>query len=310
MRLLSAAPFAVLLLTLGGCSSDGSDGDSEVPADPTALASELVGRWRLSGYTLDDGTPKTVPDEVDVGASFSPDGLLAVQHDVCKDYEISYRLDNAVLTTMDLVEDLGDECDAEYADPDSNERSNLLGLALLNTQTMVAVSDDDVLSVTTGTNEVLVFERFDGAASVPTSGADPDVGLLGRPWQLSQYTAPDGTLQNVLPEAVFQFQLEPDSLRANAFDVCVDQNGSYELGDGFVVIRLDGPTDGIACSPDDFEPVRQVDEARTILDGDRDESGMIGVPLTYAVEGDTLTLSAADGRQLVFVEVDELEQQP
>ena len=97
----------VLLLILSACSSDGSDSSPEVPADPTALSSELVGRWRLSGYTLDDGTSKTVPDGVDVGASFSPEGLLAVQHDECDDYEISYRLDNGVLTTMNLVEDFG-----------------------------------------------------------------------------------------------------------------------------------------------------------------------------------------------------------
>lgn len=153
------------------------------------------------------------------------------------------------------------------------------------------------------------FERIDSDAvefgEVPNGAR----ALLDRPWQLSRYTAPDGTLRDVLPSAVFQFRLEPGSSRADAFDLCVDQNGSYELGDGFVVIRLDGPTDGLACSPDDPGAERQVNEARTILDGDRDGSGTIGVPLTYAVEGDTLTLSAADDRQLVFVEVDELEQQ-
>ena len=138
----------------------------------------------------------------------------------------------------------------------------------------------------------------------------PDArAMVGRPWQLARYTAPDGTLQDVLPEAVFQFRLEPDSSRAEAFDLCVDQNGSYEFDDdGFVVIRLDGPVDGEFCAPDNPEARRQVREARMILDGD----GPSGTPLMYVVEGDRLTLSVEGGRgigRLMFVGVDELMQQ-
>ena len=40
MRLRPAAPFAVLLLILGGCSSDGSHGDPEAPDDGSELVSE------------------------------------------------------------------------------------------------------------------------------------------------------------------------------------------------------------------------------------------------------------------------------
>ena len=395
MRLRPAAPFAVLLLVLVGCSPDGNDSDSgtlddgfevvsETPSEveepevepevSTVPGSEFTGRWKLIGYSLDDGTSRTVPDSASAQIAFGANEVLDVTADYCESFQVPYTVNDGVLTTTESITPEGlPMCDAIDGDDDSLERSALMYRALLNTQTMVAVSDDDVLTVTTGTNEVLLFDRvvdpspvvgqwmlrsysesedgigtevdledrdsgvvlnlgpdgrswlsfncggLEGFYSLddevlsfsmsdalvdglcpPRNGTDeatvrlllrtfgdgrlatgvadgvltlatpedsspsasaafefvalefgPDAkALVDRPWQLTRYIAPDGTLQDVLPEAVFQFRLEPDSSRAEAFDLCVDQDGSYEFGDGFVVIRLDGPVDGVFCAPD------------------------------------------------------------
>lgn len=93
-----------------------------------------------------------------VGFDASSGDTLGVQNDVCDSYTVSYDLDNGILTTTDPV--FPDKsCDGMYADEDNTERSELLGRALLDTQTMIEVSDDDVLTVTTGQNETLTFKR-------------------------------------------------------------------------------------------------------------------------------------------------------
>ena len=141
MRLCPAAPFVVLLLTiLSGCSSDGNDGDSETlddgsevvsenpelpateePTDPTTLASELIGRWRLSGYTLDDGTSKTVPDDSEVGIEIRSTGTLSVN--LCPDFTVSYDVSDGILTTADAV--FSDPGCAPFPDVDADERNGL-----------------------------------------------------------------------------------------------------------------------------------------------------------------------------------------
>ena len=146
--------FVVSLFVIG-CNSS-SDNHSTADTD-----SEFVGRWILSDYTLDDGTMKSVPnsiqDEGAIGISASSIETISVQHGLCENYQISYRLDNDVLTTLDPVfPDAG--CAALYDDADNDERSELLARTFLNSQTLIAVSAN-LLTVTTITNEKLSFER-------------------------------------------------------------------------------------------------------------------------------------------------------
>ena len=99
MRLRLVTSIAVLLLTLSGCSSDGGDSDSEVldddseivsdtpsevaagppevegPTEQSVPDSELIGTWPLRGYTLDDGTARTVPDTASAEIEFRTTAL-------------------------------------------------------------------------------------------------------------------------------------------------------------------------------------------------------------------------------------------
>ena len=143
------------------------------------------------------------------------------------------------------------------------------------------------------------------------TGQPPNsTGLAGPVWELARYTGPDGTLRDVLPATMFQFRLIPGSSAAGSFNQCVTQGGSYELGgDGFVSVRFDGPTDDVVCEPfDDAEFDAQSRAFRSILEGSLPgEGSRTGTPLMYDVDGDTLELSAPDGRQLEFTEVDQFD---
>jgi hypothetical protein len=123
--------------------------------------SEFEGVWVLTSYTLDDGTMKSVPESIQdgggIGIAVSSNGTFGVQHGLCESYQISYRLNNDVLTTSDPVfpEIV---CAGFHADTDNAERSELLRRTFLNTQTIIAVSIN-LLTVTTVQNETLIFER-------------------------------------------------------------------------------------------------------------------------------------------------------
>jgi len=132
----------IMLLVSAGCSSDNAD-------------SEFVGDWNLTAYELDDGTLRSVPRGLNVGIEIRPDGTLGVQHDLCGSYETSYELDNEILTTTDPVFPES-SCDGLY---ENTERSELVKRVFLDSQTMVEVSEDHVLTVTTGQNETVMFDR-------------------------------------------------------------------------------------------------------------------------------------------------------
>jgi len=132
-----------------------------VEVEPASNNDEFEGRWVLTGYTLDDGTEKSVPDDIQnegaIGILVSSNAILGVQHALCGSYQITYQLDNGVLTTFDPVSpEFG--CDAFFADPDNAERSDLLRRTFLNSQTMITLSDNSLV-VSTVQNELLLFER-------------------------------------------------------------------------------------------------------------------------------------------------------
>ena len=190
---------SVLLLISIGCSSESTD-------------SEFVGDWSLTGYELDDGTQRVVSRDLDVGIEIRPDGTLGVQHDLCASYEAAYSLDNAILATTDPVfPDVS--CDGFYDDVDGAERSELLRRAFLDSQTMVAVSADDVLTVTTGRNETLMFERAAELSAGRTRFEELVTGDLGLP---DDQTFPRPRLQ------VLRDQGSLDSLYSRLTSGCTD----------------------------------------------------------------------------------------
>jgi len=148
MCLRSFASILALLMILAGCSSDESE-----------ERSDLVGRWKLNSYTLDDGSSKTVPDSATARIEIRDNGIISVAY-LCGGYEASYTIADTILSTRDAVFPEA-TCDGVEGGADALERNQLLERVLLNTQTTAVVSDNDVLTVTAGSNEVLVFERAD-----------------------------------------------------------------------------------------------------------------------------------------------------
>jgi len=101
--------------------------------------------------------PADIQNEGGVGIAVPSIDTLGVSHGLCESYQITYRLDNDVLTTSNPVFP-SNNCAAFYADVDNTERSELMARAFLNTQTLVVLSND-VLTVTTVQNETLEFSR-------------------------------------------------------------------------------------------------------------------------------------------------------
>lgn len=136
-----------------------------------------------------------------------------------------------------------------------------------------------------------------------------DALIVGRAWDLSAYTALDGSLVDVIPETHYQFILDPSSSSLTGFLECVNTNGSYELGDGFVRIRF-GTRDGVLCDvtsdPGHLDQVRSIN---SILSSQSEEDGT-DTPLMWLVDVQgNLLLSTPDGRQLIWTEVETLMQQ-
>ena len=321
MRLHLLAP-AVLLLILSGCSSDGND-DSDDPGDgavlapgsppvteespmPAAPGQALVGRWTLRGYALDDGISRTVPDEVAVGIDVRSDATLEVQHDLCGSYEVTYLVDDGILTTTDAVfPDVA--CAGEYADPDASGRGALLERALLNTQTMVAVSEDgsgaDTLTVTTGNNEVLAFGRAPGSVGTSTSGGDPDVALdvalLERTvWLLASRRTVDGLVvptEGDLRSITLEF--DPEDVDGSGLSFL---SGNLECNGYSRDYELSGATleAGAASVSDDVCDGSTASSAAPFFV----DTFLLGRTFTIGTANGELTVDAADGRRLTFVD--------
>lgn len=161
--------FAVMLV-VSACSNSSTinnpDSVDPVRDEPIPTPDEEVtsvgfeGFWVLAGYTLDDGTMKSVPASIQVSLLISSNDTIEVQYDACDSYQISYQLDNDVLTTSNPVDPEGGSCAAIYDDDDNSERSELMRLAFLNTQTLIAISMNS-FTVTTVQNEILIFDRSD-----------------------------------------------------------------------------------------------------------------------------------------------------
>lgn len=133
---------------------------------------------------------------------------------------------------------------------------------------------------------------------------DPqNIGLLGTVWELSHYTADTGSVVAVAEETKYQVFLAVASSDVRAFIGCKNYSDSYyELNDGYLTIRLGASNDG-ECITDSAEFATQ-----TIAIGSLLEGGGTGesVPLMYSVFDGQLTLEAADGRVLEFIQVAEL----
>ena len=297
MRLRPVAPIATLLQILNGCSSGGSDGDpealddgseigSENPSeveDPTAPAvpgSELTGTWSLRSYTLDDGTTGTVPAVASAEIEFRGDGILRVTTDACDGFEVPYTVSNSILTTAEsIAPEQEATCGATDDDAGVLDRGALLTRALLDTQTMVAVSDD-VLTVATGSNEVLVFERLAEAATVTEA-------LAGFEWRLDAASTGDGTMRPLYGDPG-RARFEGDGGQFRLVLPCRGWTGTWSVPDSVLTIDAE-PIIGATCSSVaavSAPVLRVVDTAVT------------GVPLTVELDDDSLVLTLPTNERL------------
>ena len=190
MRLRPVAPFAVLLLILGGCSSDESDGDPETLDDDSEITSGNVPEpdappdreptaepgidlpildieWRLTAYRTSGG------DDVTLAYATSPYRLrLASDGSVPSPFRVSldcgaaygdYRLDGSELTTID-VSDASEAfgCDGEQlGDP----RTDAFVLDLfVGTRSLSADVSDGVLMLASASGAQARFRPHDGDA--------------------------------------------------------------------------------------------------------------------------------------------------
>ena len=313
MHLRPLAPFAVLLLTLlGGCSSDGTDGDPEAlddgpeiasenpsdigePVSPAVSDSELLGFWELTDYTLDDGTSKTVPETVFVWINFRSSDTLRVTYSACDSVDATYRLDNGVLTTTDSMPPPGNVgCAGQYDDVDDPERSGLMRRALLDTQTMVAMSDDDVLTVTTGNNEVLVFDRV--AETTPASEMGADLPIVDVEWELIDYRTSEGEDVPATFSPPYSVRFSDNEARhpfQASFPTCGRLEGDYLLdGSELTMVDVGDVSAVISC---DSTPSGD-DRTDTFL-----ADLFVGTQsLSADITGDVLTLMSASGARARF----------
>ena len=136
-------------------------------------------------------------------------------------------------------------------------------------------------------------------ANINTSSPDAE-SLVDRAWDLRRYTAGDGSLVDVNSETKYQIFMEGSSSNLNGFIGCVSTDGSYEIRDGYVTVEL-GDRDAQVCITDQPEHVEQSSTVEGLLNGN--------VPLIYITTDEALTLTTAGGRELVFAEIAEIEQQ-
>ena len=127
--------------------------------------------------------------------------------------------------------------------------------------------------------------------------------LVGIAWEISHYTANTGIVTVVSEETKYQIRMAVASFDLEAFIGCVNfSNSYYELNDGYLKLRL-GASNDESCNTDSFEFAAQSVAIFGLLQGGGSGESL---PLMYSVIDDQLTLEAADGRLLRFIQVAEL----
>ncbi|QYG94529.1 META domain-containing protein [Iamia sp. SCSIO 61187] len=260
MRTLAVLALATVLL-VAGCGDDGEDvGTSDGP--PSGRDDPLAGRTFLSepGADLVTGTRLRLTFD---------GGQLGLQAG-CNQLSGGYRLDGD--TTL-VVEPLGGTemgCDPALMDQDAR-------LAELFAAPVPFVLEGDTLTVEPGgATFVLVDEQ----------SASPDAALVGPGWTLD--TLVEGDIASSVPAGV-------------TATIAFDADGAFQIETGC------NAGEGTYAAPD--EGTIAVEEVAVELAGCDDERGtveeaVLGVlhsgVLTVSIDGDRLTLTAADGTGLGF----------
>ena len=204
--------------------------------------------------------------------------------DACDGFQVPWTITDSILTTAETTAELiapeqEATCGATDDDAGVLERGALLTRALLDTQTMVAVSDD-VLTVATGSNEVLVFERLAEAATVAEA-------LAGFEWRLDAASTGDGTMRPLYGDPG-RARFEEDRGQFRLVPPCRGWTGTWSVPDSVLTIDAE-PNIGAACSSVAAVPAPVAQVIATAV---------TGTPLTAELDDDSLVLALPTNERL------------
>ncbi len=133
-----------------------------------------------------------------------------------------------------------------------------------------------------------------------------DQSILDIAWDLRQFPAIDGSEKIVPAETKYQILLDSATQVLTGFVGCVNTLGSYQLTDS-VLLAILGASDDQECITD----IEEFGGNTAIIVGmlGTQPNGENYLPLMVNRQNDILTLTAADGRALVFERISELAQQ-
>lgn len=133
-----------------------------------------------------------------------------------------------------------------------------------------------------------------------TSNNTESTSILERRWNLVLYTGLDGNESELIPSTARVFETRGDELIGSVN--CNNSNsGTYQQNENSIILTF-GPATEIDCG---FEGDQFRDQERSLDDLFRGqgEDNTDSRELMIDLMGDTLTLTAADGRRLVFREI-------
>jgi len=339
--MIKAILFIVACVALQACSSDSTSlpsddenngvldqtqADNDVTptqVDPTDTSIDTQSKdtlldrsWNLTSFTRLDGREASLVETTsfEFKADSNTDRFRARLH--CNEGGGSYRLgDGVIVFKLGIFTEADCGLSADGAIEQQRSFEDLMGGQgedNLESRELMIELENSSLVLTAPDGRKLVFSEVQpqtvGTNDPQSTSTDPlePESLLGRVWEIENYTDESGQVVSVAEETKYQFLFESQTTDLQAFIGCVNfGNSVYELNDSFLIIRL-GDSDAVACNTDTEEFASQsISIGNLIRGGDSGES----VPFMFTVSNDQLILEAADGRRLELVEVDELLQQ-
>jgi heat shock protein HslJ len=250
------------VLVLAACSgSSATTGPSDAPPSTSPAAADPAGEWRLTAGSV-DGQPLVLP--ADRAVTFNLEGTSVSGQSACNQYfgEVSVVGGRVTLSGLGGTEMACDEPTMTL------EGAYLKGLAAVQAAT---VADDALLLEGPGVE--LRFERL---------VAPPAAELLGTSWVLESLVSGDAVSSTLGEPATLV--LGADGSLAGSTG-CRPIAGRYTLtGDGVDIEQL---------APDGDCDAGTADQDAHVI-------AVLGDGFTAAVDGQQLTLTAADGRGLVY----------
>ena len=128
--------------------------------------------------------------------------------------------------------------------------------------------------------------------------------LLDRSWSLVSYTQTNGSEVDIIEGSLFQFEAASDTGGLSAqIDCNGSSGGSYQLGDGFIVLQFGAFTE-VDCPITAAEGYAEQSASIDSLISQGVAQTGVSVQLMVELHEHGLVLTSANGRWLAFTEVD------